>query len=267
MKTIFITGASSGLGKATAKLFAQNGWKVIATMRNPEKETELSKIENIALLPLDVSDLNQIKSTAAKALSLFDVDVVFNNAGYILVGPLEGTDDEQLLRQINTNLLGAIRVTQAFIPHFRKKKSGLFLTTTSLNSLIPEPLSSIYRATKAGLEGWSEAMTFELSKFNIGIKTIVPGYINTGLAGSAEIASHEAYTDLLNKLVSVYTRPEAVKGASEPDQIAQVVFEAATDGKDQTRYLAGEDANYRYAQLQKLGTEATRKATSQMFFG
>lgn len=236
-------------------------------MRHPEKETELSQIENITLLPLDVSDLNQIKSTAAKALSLFDVDVVFNNAGYIMVGPLEGTSDEQLLMQINTNLLGVIRVTQAFIPYFRKKKSGLFLTTTSLNALIPEPFTSIYRAAKAGLEGWSEAMTFELSKFGIGIKTIVPGFIKTGIVSSAVIASHVAYTDLLNKLVAVYTSPEAINGASEPEQIARVVFKAATDGKDQTRYLAGADANYRYAQLQKLGVEATMKATDQMFFG
>ncbi len=156
MKTIFITGASSGLGKATAKLFASNGWNVIATMRDPEKQTELSKIENITLLPLNVSDPEQIKTTAVKALLLTDVDVVFNNAGYILAGPLEGTTDEQLMRQINTNLLGVIRVTQAFIPHFREKKSGLFITTTSLNALIPEPFMSVYRATKAGLEGWSE---------------------------------------------------------------------------------------------------------------
>ncbi len=90
-------------------------------MRHPEKETELSQIENITLLPLDVSDLNQINITAAKAISLFDIDVVFNNASYIMVGPLEGTSDEQLLMQININLLGVIRVTQAFIPHFRKK--------------------------------------------------------------------------------------------------------------------------------------------------
>ncbi len=267
MKTIFITGASSGLGKATAKLFASNGWNVIATMRDPEKQTELSKIENITLLPLDVSDPEQIKTTAVKALLLTDVDVVFNNAGYILAGPLEGTTDEQLMRQINTNLLGVIRVAQAFIPHFREKKSGLFITTTSLNALIPEPFMSVYRATKAGLEGWSEAMSFELSKFGIGIKTIVPGFIKTSITTSADVASQEAYTNFLNKVVAVFSSPEAIKGASEPEKIAQVVFEAATDGKGQLRYLAGDDANYRYDQLQKVGAEATRKATDQMFFG
>ncbi len=106
MKTIFITGASTGLGRATALLFAKNGWKVIATMRTPEKETELAGEANITLLALDVTNKEQIAEAAAKALEMGDVDVVFNNAGYGLVGPLEGISDEQLVRQLNTNLLG-----------------------------------------------------------------------------------------------------------------------------------------------------------------
>jgi NAD(P)-dependent dehydrogenase (short-subunit alcohol dehydrogenase family) len=105
MKTIFITGASSGLGKATAKLFASNGWKVIATMRSPEKETELNAVKNITLLPLDVTNPEQIKKTVQKAISLSDIDIVFNNAGYRLMGPLESATDEQIVRQLNTNLL------------------------------------------------------------------------------------------------------------------------------------------------------------------
>src|SRR2546423_11081466 len=122
MKTIFITGASSGLGKATAKLFASKGWAVIATMRSPEKETELKAINNITLLPLDVTNPEQIKGTVEKAISSGDIDVVFNNAGYGLMGPLESTTDEQIVRQVNTNLLGVIRVTQAFIPYFRERQ-------------------------------------------------------------------------------------------------------------------------------------------------
>ena len=93
-KTIFITGASTGLGKATVKLFQNNGWNVIATMRNPEKETELTKLENVTLLPLDVTNPQQIKQTVAKAISLHDIDVVFNNAGYGLMGAMESLSDE-----------------------------------------------------------------------------------------------------------------------------------------------------------------------------
>lgn len=89
MKTIFITGASSGLGKATAKLFHEKGWNVIATMRNPEKETELSQLKNITLLPLDVTNYDQIQATVQKALEISDIDIVFNNAGYGLIGPLK----------------------------------------------------------------------------------------------------------------------------------------------------------------------------------
>src|ERR1700712_3451644 len=136
MKTIFITGASSGLGKATAKLFASKGWRVVATMRKPEDENELNLIENIRLLPLDVTNVNQIKETVQKAIGLGEIDVVFNNAGYGLMGPLESTTDEQMVRQLDTNILGVIRVTQAFIPYFRQKHSGLFISTTSIGGLI-----------------------------------------------------------------------------------------------------------------------------------
>eukprot|EP01030_Chromulinospumella_sphaerica_P028467 gene28467-28807_t len=96
MKTIFITGASTGLGRAAAKLFAAKGWNVIATMRNPSAETELGTLPNVTVLPLDVTRPEQIKSAAEKALALGRVDVVFNNAGYGLAGPLEGTSDAQL---------------------------------------------------------------------------------------------------------------------------------------------------------------------------
>src|SRR6185295_4256075 len=99
-KTIFITGTSTGLGRAAAKLFASKGWKVIATMRNPENENELGKIPNIILLPLDVTDTDQIKTAVEKAISIADIDVVFNNAGYGLAGPLEGISDEQIVRMI-----------------------------------------------------------------------------------------------------------------------------------------------------------------------
>src|SRR5258707_13335748 len=109
MSTIFITGTSSGLGKAAVKLFAAKGWKVIATMRTPEKEIELTDLENVTLLPLDVADPDQIKKVAKKAIDM-GVDVVLNNAGYGLGGPLESYSDEQIQNQINTNLLGVIRV-------------------------------------------------------------------------------------------------------------------------------------------------------------
>jgi NAD(P)-dependent dehydrogenase (short-subunit alcohol dehydrogenase family) len=267
-KTIFITGASTGLGKAAAKLFAENGWQVIATMRKPENETELKDLDNVTLLPLDVTNPEQIKTTAEKAIEMGGVDVVFNNAGYGLAGPFEGVTDEQLVRQMNTNLLGVMRVTQAFIPHFREKRSGLFITTTSIGGLVALPFNSAYHATKWALEGWSESMAFELNKFGIGIKTVSPGGIQTDFAGrSLDMATHPAYDDLIAQVMKIFMNPERAKDYSTAEQIAEVVYEAATDGKDQLRYVAGADAQAMYAQRLQIGDEAFRKGVDQMFFG
>ena len=266
MKTIFITGASTGLGRATAKLFAERGWKVIATMRNPDKETELSKIENINLLPLDVTNLDQIKETTKIALQMGDVDVVFNNAGYGLVGPLEGMTDEQLVNQINTNLLGVMRVTKEFIPYFREKGKGLFITTTSIGGFVTFPFNSAYHATKWALEGWSESMAFELNPFGIGIKTVSPGIIFTDFVSRSLVMSqHESYTEMSDKVRSKFSDPKRVENGSTAEQIAEVVYTAAIDGKSQHRYVAGKDAIAAYNYRLEVGDEAFRNGIKESF--
>jgi NAD(P)-dependent dehydrogenase (short-subunit alcohol dehydrogenase family) len=263
-KTIFITGASSGLGKATAKLFHERGWHVIATMRSPENETELNQLPNITVLSLDVTDTDQIREITGRITRDFDVDVVFNNAGYGLSGPLEATSEDQLLRQINTNLLGAIRITKAFIPYFREKGKGLFITTTSVGGLIGFPFSSLYHATKWGLEGWSESMVYELKSINVGIKLIEPGAIATDfISRSYDKAFHPAYDELFNRF---FANADSVT-CTPAEKIAEVVYEAATDGKDQLRYLAGDDARAIYEQRLQLGDEAFRKFMSSTFLG
>jgi NAD(P)-dependent dehydrogenase (short-subunit alcohol dehydrogenase family) len=264
MKTIFITGASTGLGKATAKLFAANGWKVIATMRNPGNETELNLIDNITLLPLDVTNVDQIKETTQKAMALGNIDVVFNNAGYGLIGPMETVTNEQLVKQLDTNVLGVMRVTQAFIPYFREKQNGLFITTTSIGGLITFPLSSVYHATKWALEGWSESLAFELNQFGIGVKTVSPGGIRTDFVHrSLDTTSHPAYDKLVEKLYAHISEDDF----STAEQIADVVYEAATDGKDKLRYVAGADAQALYTQRIQVGDEAFRKEFDHVFFG
>jgi NAD(P)-dependent dehydrogenase (short-subunit alcohol dehydrogenase family) len=265
-KTIFITGASAGLGKATAVLFHERGWRVIATMRNPGAETELNQLPGVTLLPLDVTDLAQIKSTVAQAIGLQPVDVVFNNAGYGLMGALEALTDEQILREVNTNLLGVIRVTQAFIPHFRERQAGTFISTTSIGGMLAFPLHSIYQATKFGVEGWSEGMSFELGVHNIRIKTVAPGAISTDFIGrSLDRSAHPAYTALEEKLFGA--ADAMMQSASTPQQIAEVVYEAATDDKDQIRYLAGPDAQAMYARRNELGNEDFRKEIRKQILG
>lgn len=234
-------------------------------MRNPEKETELTALENVTVLQLDVTNMEQIKHTVAKAISLNNIDVVFNNAGYGLIGAMEAFTDEQIVKLINTNLLGALRVTQEFIPYFREKQSSLFISTTSMGGLLAFPLHSIYHATKFGLEGWSESMSFELSLYNIGIKTIAPGGIATDFTGrSLDKQLKPEYQKLEDKLFSVVNDMQATSAA---EQIAEVVYEAATDGKDQVRYVAGADVKAAYARRVEIGSEEFRKEVRKQFLG
>jgi NAD(P)-dependent dehydrogenase (short-subunit alcohol dehydrogenase family) len=266
-KTIFITGASSGLGRATAKLFAAKGWRVIATMRNPEAESELNKLSSVVLMRLGITDPEEIVRVAQLALAAGDVDVVFNNAGYGLAGPLEGLTDEQILRIVDTNMLGTIRTTKAFVPHFRAQRKGLFINTTSIGAFIAVPFNSLYHATKWALEGWSESMAFELSQFGIGIKTIAPGGMKTDFfTRSFDSAKHPAYDAMVERAMSVVTDPKQMAAYSTPEQIAEVVYEAATDGKDQLRYVAGEDAKAAHAMRLQVGDEVFRKGMAQQFF-
>ncbi|MEO3405042.1 SDR family oxidoreductase [Mucilaginibacter sp. CAU 1740] len=262
MKTIFITGASSGLGKATAMLFLTQGWRVIATMRDPGAAKEFQRSERLIILPLDVTDAEQIKLTVEQLTAEFDVDVVFNNAGYGISGPLEAVTEFQLQRQIETNLLGPIRVTQAFIPYFRKKGSGLFITTTSVGGLVGFPFSSLYHATKWGLEGWSESMSFELRKLGISIKTVAPGAIQTDFINrSYDWALHPAYQHWMDR----FTANVSGTVFAPPEKIAQVVFEAATDGKNQLRYLAGDDTKMLYNKRLELGNDGFNKFMEAAF--
>ncbi|RKS98056.1 SDR family oxidoreductase [Chryseobacterium defluvii] len=264
MKTIFITGASTGLGKATARLFQSKGWNVIATMRNPDSETELATLENVTLLPLDVTNLEQIQTTVKKALEISDIDVVFNNAGYGLIGPLEALSDDQILKQLDTNLLGVIRVTKAFIPYFRERREGLFISTTSIGGLITFPLGSTYHATKWALEGWSESMAFELNTFGVHIKTVSPGGIKTDfMSRSLDMATQPEYEGMINTMFS--NTESMMDGASTAEEIAEVVYQAATDGKKQLRYVAGQDAKALYAQRLELGDEAFREQFGKQF--
>ncbi|MBS1659908.1 MAG: SDR family oxidoreductase [Bacteroidetes bacterium] len=269
-KTIFITGASSGLGKTAAKLFASRNWKVIATMRNLENGKELSQIPNITLLPLDVTDPLQIEATVRQAIELGGVDAVLNNAGYGLAGPIEAISDEQLVKQINTNILGVMRVTRAFIPYFRERKDGLFITITSIGGLTTYPLFSAYHATKWALEGWNESLSFELKPFGIKVKTLAPGGIDTDFSGrSAEVVTHEAYLpsiERLSRLRPWFREQGKMSGLSTPESIAEEVYQAVTDGKDQVHYLAGPDAKAIYRKRLELGAEGFKKEIEQMFF-
>lgn len=267
-KTIFITGASSGLGKQTAILFANKGWNVIATMRNPANEKELSAIPNIRLLALDVTNLQQAEEVIQQVTKIDTIDVVFNNAGYGLAGPFEGATDEQLQKQIDTNLLGVLRVTKAFLPHFREQKNGLFITTTSIGGHVTFPFNSVYHATKWALEGWSESLSYELAPLGITVKTVAPGGISTDFAGrSLVMTEHAAYKSMVDKVLKVFYDPgRQKKDYSTAEEIAQVVYQAATDGKPQLRYIAGKGARKMYKVRRLFGYKFFMAQVRKMFF-
>ncbi|WP_343674244.1 SDR family oxidoreductase [Chitinophaga sp.] len=261
MKTVFITGTSSGIGKAAAKLFQSKGWRVIATMRNPEKETELNLLENIILLPLDVTRPEQIKYTVAKAYSLAEIDVVINNAGYGLLSSLEAFTDENIVRQIDTNFLGTIRVTKAFIPHFREAQKGMFINVTSIGGHTGFPFTSVYNGTKWAVEGWSECLSIELSLFNIGVKTVAPSATKTELfSHNADVNPLPFYQATEQKMLSV------INPSSTPEEIADVIYEAATDNKDQLRYFAGKGSQAIYDRRMQVGAENSRREIKAMYF-
>jgi len=259
MKTIFITGASSGLGKATALLFQAKGWKVIATMRKPENETELNLLENVILLPLDVTNIAQVRITVQKAIELGDIDIVFNNAGYGLIGPVESNSEQQIRSQFETNFFGTVWVIQEFIPYFKNKMGGLFINTTSLCGLTSNPQSAIYNACKWALQGLAESMSYDLAQFGIGIKNVAPGGIKTEFTTGMQVTEDKAYAATMAKMMEGF-QDGTLMEFTEPAEIAKVVYLAATDEEDQLTYPAGNDAVRLYAKRLAQGPEAYRIA-------
>lgn len=254
-KTIFITGASLGLGKAAAKVFQQNGWNVIATMRKPENETELTQLENVTVLKLDVTNSADIIQTIHNVLSKQPVDVVLNNAGYGLIGPLESFNEEQILNQFQTNLFGVINVTRAFLPNFRERKQGTFINITSTFGLLGYPTCSIYNASKFGVDGFSEGLAYELAPFGIKVKIVAPGGMQTDFAGrSLQGGLHEAYQDVTAKVSEGYSE-EQIANYTKAETVAEIIYNAASDEKSQLRYIAGNDANELYNERLSLTPE------------
>ncbi|MGB1252801.1 MAG: SDR family oxidoreductase [Candidatus Promineifilaceae bacterium] len=270
MKTIVITGSSSGIGKATAKHFAAQGWKVAATMRKPDAETELGEIENVSLYQLDVTDQASIDNAAAQILSDHEtVDVVLNNAGYGLMGPFEATSAEKIRRQFNTNVFGLMEVTRAFLPHFRANKAGLFLNVSSIGGLITFPLISLYHSSKWAVEGFSESLAFELRELGIQVKLIEPGGVSTDFGGrSMDLAMPAELPDYMPMVQTVMAAwQKRSGGGSTAEQIAASIFDAATDGTQQMRYVLGDDAKQMHAMRKQAGDDAFMVGMRQQMLG
>ncbi len=244
-KTILITGASSGIGKTTAKLFQEKGWNVIATMRKPEAEDELTRLDNVLVARLDVTDENSVKAAVSEGTAKFGkIDALLNNAGYGAFGPLEATPLEKIERQFDTNVIGLLAVTKAVLPHFRANKDGVIVNISSIGGKMTYPLGTLYHGTKFAVEGLSEALSFEMDAIGVRVKIVEPGVIKTDFGGrSFDFNNDETMMEYQGVVRGLMGAIEAaVQAGSEPIVVAEVIYEAVTDGTDQLRYTAGEDA-------------------------
>jgi NAD(P)-dependent dehydrogenase (short-subunit alcohol dehydrogenase family) len=243
--TILITGASSGIGAATAKLFQSKGWNVIATMREPENGKELATLNNVLVTKLDVLDLASIEDAVNAGISKFGkIDVLVNNAGYGAYGPLESFSREKIIRQFNTNVIGLLDVTKALLPHFRGNKSGIIINISSIGGKMTFPLGTLYHGTKFAVEGISESLSYEVEQFGGKVKIVEPGAIATDFGGrSLDFSYDETFTEyqlIVGKIMS--GMPAFFENASPATVVADVIYKAASDNTDQLRYTAGEDA-------------------------
>ncbi len=245
-QTIFITGASSGIGQATALYFAAQGWNVVATMRSPEKQDVLQNTDQILVLKLDVEQKETFQEAIDTAIARFGrIDVLLNNAGYGQHGLFEATTSEQIQRQFSVNLFGTMEISRALLPYFRQQKSGHIITITSGVGRVTVPLVSIYAASKFALEGFCESLSFELASQNIKVKIIEPGNISTNFEQTTKsnFATDNALTDYSDYLAQMDAIFKAIYsgGSSTATHVAETIFQAATDGTDQLRYVIGDD--------------------------
>lgn len=245
-KTILITGTSTGIGRAAALYFAQKDWNVIATMRTPEKETELQKMENITVSRLDLEDLSSIEQSINDAISKFGkIDVVVNNAAFGQFGPFEAITPEQIRKQFDVNLFGTMNVIRAILPHFRENKAGMILNVSSAGGRIGLPLMSIYMASKFALEGFSESLAYELASQHITVKVVEPGGVDTPFNTKAfgNFAHNPAISDYDEYAAAYSKKTDAMRSdLTSPEEVAEGIYIAVTDGQDTLRYAVGDDA-------------------------
>lgn len=246
-KTVLITGCSSGLGRSTALYFAKQGWNVVATMRKPEASTDFNNLQNVLVTKLDVQDKASILAAIQSGIEQFGcIDVLVNNAGFGLFGIFETLPEEKVHEQFEVNVFGVMDTTRAILPHFRENKRGLILNVSSGAGVFTLPMTSLYCASKFALEGFSEALTYELRPLGILVKIIEPGGVTTTDFGkrsgseATQIDNISEYGPFLAHANRFFQGLRDGRLGTE-EQVAQTIFIAATDGTDQVRYVATDD--------------------------
>jgi NAD(P)-dependent dehydrogenase (short-subunit alcohol dehydrogenase family) len=260
-QTVLITGASTGIGKATAELFYERGWNVVATMRTPGKNGRADPrwLET----RLDVTDAGSIQAALVATKERFGkLDVVVNNAGYGLVGTFESMDEARIQRQFETNVFGLMRVVRAVLPQFRAARAGVIVNVSSMGGRLTFPFYSAYHATKWAVDGFSESLAFELEPLGIRVRIIEPGAIKTDFYERSADFVHDRsltqYNEIVDKAMRRYDKA-AAKGAPA-SVVAEAIYKAANDKSSRLRYVVGSDAKGLLAMRRVAGVGAYRAA-------
>ena len=240
MKTVLITGCSSGYGLATAHHFHAQGWNVVAAMRTPRADV-LPRSERVHVVALDVTKPEQI---AAALSACGPIDVLVNNAGIGLMGAFEATPMSTVRELFETNTFGVMAMAQAVLPAFRARRSGVIVNVTSSATLAPMPLVAVYTASKMAIEGFTASLAFELEAFDVRVKLVEPGYCpSTSFTSNGQTRMGglfpEAYAPFAERIFASFGQPAAVTKESD---VAEAVWRAANDASGTLRFPAGPDA-------------------------
>ncbi len=245
-KTVLITGTSSGYGKATADLFLQRGWNVLATMRRPDPSVFGAGSDRLKVLPLDVTNERSITEAIAAGIAAHGaIDAWVNNAGIGLGSIVEGTPDSTIREIFETNTFGVFAACRAIIPEMRRQGHGTIVNVTSSVAIGVMPLVAVYAASKCAVEGFTESMAYELEGFNIKARLVEPGYApttNFSANGGARMqglipAEYAGFAQACFAKLAQYPTAYCMEA-----EVAEAVFAAASDRSDRLRYPAGPDS-------------------------
>ncbi len=246
-KTVLITGTSSGIGRAVANHFANQGWNVIATMRTPGDGQGFFDKPNIYVARLDVQNQDTIKEAVDRGLERFGhIDVLVNNAGYGQYGIFEAIPREKIMEQFQVNVFGLMDVIRAVLPSMRKARQGVIINLSSGAGIFTLPMISLYCASKFAVEGFSEALSYELGALGITVKIIEPhggvSDTNFNARSAADIARAGLgdYDAFIKRSSEAFAKMSAARSI-DADDVAKAIYDAATDGTDRLRYLVGND--------------------------
>lgn len=271
IKTVLITGCSTGLGNTAARKFADEGWNVVATMRKPEQGLAAETPERILVTELDVTRPSSIEAAIVAGIGRFGkIDAVVNNAGVSILGLFEATPMNVIRNIFETNVFGTMNVIQAITPYFRRQGGGSIVNITSNMGFASNPLLAVYVATKHAIEGLSESLAYELESQNIFVKLVEPGAMRTTsfasntMSASQDVSVPEAYQPYYDHMMQLMMNyPFA---PADENQVAEQIYTAASDKSGRLRFLAGPDAEAT-ARLRWTTSENTYMAAMQDLLG